>query len=70
MHGAAAASSFLPCTAFRLTRVRLRPAGTISASTRVGLSAPSISARTIALVAPVRTIASGGAPRKDRRVPR
>ncbi len=29
-----------------------------------------MSARTIALSAPVRTSASGGAPRKDRRVPR
>ena len=70
VHGAAAARSFLLCTDFRLTRVRLLPAGRISASTRVGLSGPAISARTIALVVPVRTIASGGAPRKERRVPR
>jgi len=70
VQGAAAASSFLPLTDLRLTRVRLRPAGRISASTRVGLSAPSIWARTMALVAPVRTSASGGAPRKERRVPR
>ena len=70
MQGAAAASSLRPETDLRFTRVRLRPAGTISASTSVGLSALSISARTIARSAPVRTIASGGAPRKERRVPR
>ncbi len=70
VHGAAAPSSRRPLTALRFTRVRLRPAGRISASTSVGLSAPSSSARMMALSAPVRTMASGGAPRNDRRVPR
>ena len=70
VHGAAAASSRLPLTDLRFTFVRLRPAGRICASTRVGLSRASSSARTMALSAPVRTMASGGAPRKDRRVPR
>ena len=70
VHGAAAPSSFRPDTCLRFTRVRLRPAGWISASTKVGLSAESMWARMMALVAVVRTIASGGAPRKERRVPR
>ena len=52
---------------------RLRPTSTISASTRVGADSPATSARTIALVGvasvvPVRTSASVGAPRKERRV--
>ncbi len=69
VQGAAAASSDRPVTALRFTLVRLRPAGRICASTSVGLSRLSISARTIALSAPVRTMASGGAPRKERRGP-
>ncbi len=70
VQGAAAPSSFLEVTDLRLTWVRLRPAGMICASTSVALPPLSISARTIALVAPERTMASGGAARKERRVPR
>ena len=70
MQGAAAARSLVALTPLRLTCMRLRPAGWICASTSIGLSGLSISARTIALSAPERTMASGGAPRKERRVPR
>ena len=70
VHGAADANALRPLTSLRFTRVRLRPAGRISASTRTLRSGVSNDARTIALSAPVRTNASGGAPRNERRRPR
>ena len=71
--GMAAARSLRAETDLRLTLIRPRPTSAISASTSVGADSPETSARTIALagvasVVPVRTSASVGAPRKERRV--
>ena len=70
VHGAAAASTLRPFASFRFTRVRLRPAGSDLRLHRDGALRRVEGRPHDGVSAPVRTIASGGAPRNERRVPR